>query len=77
MYLAPVLDCLDGSIRSFKMDTNMKAELCIAAFKQACRQDDSWGKILHSDRGSQYTSNNFRVEFAMHGAIQSMSGTGE
>lgn len=76
LYLAPVLDCFDGSIRGFKMDTNMKAELCIEAFKQACRQDGAWGMILHSDRGSQYTSTKFREELAKHGAIQSMSGTG-
>jgi transposase InsO family protein len=39
LYLAPVLDCYDGSIRGFKMDTNMKAELCVEAFKRACRED--------------------------------------
>lgn len=32
--------------------------------------------IFHSDRGSQYTSLEFRALLARYGAIQSMSGTG-
>lgn len=76
LYLAPVMDCYDGSIRGFKMDTNMKADLCVEAFKNACREDGARNMILHSDRGSQFTSNIFRTTLAQYGAIQSMSGTG-
>lgn len=76
LYLAPVLDCYDGSIRGFKMDTNMKAELCVEAFKLACREDGARRMILHSDRGSQFTSNIFRNTLAQYGAIQSMSSVG-
>ena len=32
--------------------------------------------ILHSDRGSQFTSGKFRAALAKYDAIQSMSGTG-
>jgi len=32
--------------------------------------------ILHSDRGSQFTSAAFRKVLAQYGAVQSMSGTG-
>ena len=32
--------------------------------------------ILHSDRGSQFTSADFRKVLARYGAVQSMSGTG-
>jgi transposase InsO family protein len=76
LYLAPVLDCYDGSIRGFKMDTNMKAELCVEAFKLACRRDGARGMILHSDRGSQFTSSIFRNTLAQYEAIQSMSSVG-
>ncbi|MDD3889441.1 MAG: IS3 family transposase [Syntrophomonadaceae bacterium] len=76
LYLAPVLDCYDGSIRGFKMDTNMKAELCVEAFKLACREDGARGIILHSDRGSQFTSNIFRNTLTQYGVIQSMSSVG-
>jgi len=76
LYLAPVLDCYDGSIRGFKMDTNMKAELCVEAFKLACRGDGARGMILYSDRGSQFTSNIFRNTVTQYGVIQSMSSVG-
>jgi len=32
--------------------------------------------ILHSDRGSQFTSAAFRKVLARYGAVQSISGTG-
>jgi putative transposase len=76
LYLAPVLDCFDGSIRGFKMDSNMRAELCVEAFERACRSDGAKGMILHSDRGSQFTSSIFRKALKKHGAIQSMSSVG-
>ena len=76
LYLAPVLDCYDGSIRGFKMDSNMRAELCIEAYERACRSDGAEGMILHSDRGSQFTSQAFREALKKHGATQSMSGVG-
>ena len=76
LYLASVLDCYDGSIRGFKMDTNMKAELCLEAFKLAGRRHGGRGMILNSDRGSQFTSNTFRNSLTQYGAIQSMSSTG-
>src|SRR5665647_695767 len=49
LYLAPILDCYDGGILSFKMDTNMKAELCVAAYEAACQATGARGMILHSD----------------------------
>ena len=76
LYLAPILDCYDGSILGFKMDTNMKAELCVEAYENACKATGAHGMILHSDRGSQFTSQLFRKSLANQGAIQSMSGVG-
>jgi putative transposase len=76
LYLAPILDCFDGSIRGFKMDINMKAELCDEAFRRACQKDNARCMIIHSDRGSQFTSHLFRDTLKEYGAIQSMSGTG-
>lgn len=54
----------------------MKKELCIKTFESACRSQSAVGMILHSDRGSQFTSTAFRKALARHGAIQSMRGTG-
>lgn len=76
LYLAAVLDCFDGSIQGFQMAGHMRAELCVEAFENACRKSGGRGMILHSDRGSQFTSGKFRAALAKYGAIQSMSGTG-
>ncbi len=76
LYVAPVFDCFDGAIVGLSMDDNMRKELCIKAFEQACRSQNASGMILHSDRGSQFTSGDFRAALAKYGAVQSMSGTG-
>jgi len=76
LYVSPVFDCFDGAIVGLAMDDNMRKELCIEAFEQACRRQKAYGMIFHSDRGSQYTSGDFRTSLARYGATQSMSGTG-
>jgi transposase InsO family protein len=76
LYLAAVLDCYDGKIVGFGMDDNMRAELCKDAFELACRKENAYGMIFHSDRGSQFTSGLFRSALSARGAVQSMSGTG-
>jgi transposase InsO family protein len=60
LYIAAVLDCYNGEIVGLTMDDNMKKELCIRAFESACRTYDAHGMILHSGRGSQFTSADFR-----------------
>ena len=75
LYLAAVLDCFDGSIQGFHTADHMRAELCVQALENACRAGIE-GAILHSDRGSQFTSQAFRSALRQHRLIQSMSGTG-
>jgi transposase InsO family protein len=77
LYLSAILDCYDGVIVGFKIDDNMRAELCEAAFVNACKRHNAYGMIFHSDRGSQYTSGLFRKALARYKAIQSMSYTGK
>jgi transposase InsO family protein len=76
LYISPILDCFDGQIVGLAMDDNMRKELCISAFEQACLRHNAYGMIFHSDRGSVYTSQKFREVLKSHGAVQSMSGTG-
>jgi transposase InsO family protein len=76
LYLAAVLDCYDGKVVGFGMDDNMRAGLCRDAFELACRKENAYGMIFHSDRGSQFTSGLFRSALSARGAVQSMSGTG-
>ncbi|MDO5559801.1 MAG: IS3 family transposase [Oscillospiraceae bacterium] len=77
LYVSPIMDCCSGEILSLEMRDNMKKELCIDTVKclyKQCRL--AQGVILHSDRGSQYTSDVFRSELRKHGITQSLSGTG-
>lgn len=76
LYVSPVMDCFDGAIVGLSMDDNMRKDLCIEAFESAARRQNAYGMIFHSDRGSQYTSTDFRKSLKRHGAVQSMSGTG-
>lgn len=76
LYVAPVQDCFNGEIVGLAMDDNMRKELCISAFENACRSRGARGMILHSDRGSQFTSGEFRKSLKRYDAVQSMSGTG-
>lgn len=76
LYVVPVMDCFGGDIVGLAMDNNMRAEICVRALESACMHTGGRGMIVHSDRGSQYTSEEFRSSLARHGAVQSMSGTG-
>ena len=76
LYVAPILDCFNGEIVGLSMADNMRADLCVKALEAACQYTKAHSVILHSDRGSQFTSTAFRLSMEKHGAIQSMSGTG-
>ncbi len=55
----------------------MKAELCIETVKNAVfAYPNLKGAILHSDRESQYTSENYRQELNTCVLIQSMNSAG-
>ena len=75
IYVSPMFDCYDGGIIALQIDSNMRAELCIKTVRQALTKKNG-GIIIHSDRGSQYTSEAYRKELQKYGAIQSLSGTG-
>lgn len=74
LYISPILDCFNGEILSLKMRSNMKKELCIDTVTAIGRMRFPDGAILHSDRGSQYTSEEFRKILKSHGIQQSLSG---
>lgn len=74
LYISPIMDCFNGEILSLCMRDNMKKELCIDTVKAMASRFPVRGAILHSDRGSQYTSEAFRTELARQGLTQSLSG---
>ena len=75
LYISPIFDCFNGEILSLCMDTNMKKELVVNTLKAAVnRYPGLKGAVIHSDRGSQYTSEAFREALRSNGMIQSLSG---
>ena len=56
------------------MRSNMRKELCIDTFNAEAKRFPLNGAILHSDRGSQYTSEAFRKTLSNAGVLQSLSG---
>lgn len=74
LYISPILDCYNGEILSLIMRDNMKKELCIDTFHAVTKRYKLNGCILHSDRGSQYTSEAFREALSNAKVQQSLSG---
>jgi len=77
LYVSPIMDCYSGEILALEMRDNMKKELCIdTVLNLKMKFKTLENVILHSDRGSQYTSEKFRNILKKYGIIQSLSGTG-
>ena len=78
LYVAPVLDCFGGEIVSIAMKSHMKKELCIQAIDDAYKsRNPGSGVLIHSDAGSQYTSDQFKKKLGGYRAVQSMSDVGK
>lgn len=74
LYLAAVIDLGSRRVVGWSMADHMRAELICDALGMAIAQRrPRAGLILHSDRGSQYTSGEFAELCAHHGIAQSMS----
>ena len=77
LYVSAIFDCFDSSVLGLAMETNMKATLCEHTLDNAyLAYPNLRGAILHSDRGTQYTSETYRKALAKYGIIQSMNSAG-
>lgn len=77
LYLATWIDLCTRKIVGWSMSPRMTADIVVAAFRMALfRQNGRFPKLVHSDRGSQYASDDFRAELEKYGCIQSMSRKG-
>ena len=77
LYVSAVFDCYDSCVLGLATDTNMRASLCVQTLKNAhdaCH--DLRGVIIHSDRGAQYTSQEYRAAVSRYGILQSMNSAG-
>ncbi len=77
LYLAIVMDLYSRRIVGWSMDRNMNRHLVVDALTMALDSRLPEGELIHhSDRGAQYTSDDFRSELVKHGIQCSMSGRG-
>jgi len=78
LYLACVMDLGTRRIVGWSMGESPRSGLVVDAIKMAIEQRrPSRGMVVHSDRGSQYSSRAYRSIIESHGLIISMSGKGK
>ena len=77
LYTSAIFDCFDLTVLGLSMDTNMKAPLCVETLDNAMMAFPGLkGAIIHSDRGTQYTSEVYRKAIKKYGINQSMNSDG-
>lgn len=77
LYLAVIIDLFDGQVIGWSMSSRMEKQLVIQAVLMALwRKQDKESVILHSDRGSQYTSHEYQQFLKDHQIVSSMSAVG-
>lgn len=78
LYLAVVIDLYSRKVVGWSMGSRMKAQLVCNALRVAVWQRrPKPGLIVHSDRGSQYASRDYRRLLKAHGFTGSMSRKGD
>jgi putative transposase len=77
LYLAVVVDLYHGLVVGWSMSQRMDKQLVIQAVLMALWQKSTSDPvILHSDRGSQFTSHEYQLFLRDHNVVCSMSGVG-
>jgi putative transposase len=77
LYLATVIDCHSRRVVGWSMADHMRTDLtCDAISMAATNVDFGPGAVFHSDRGSQYTSEQFRAHLKAHKLLPSIGRTG-
>jgi putative transposase len=78
LYLAAIMDLYSRKIVGWAMSHRLKESLVINALNMALlRRKVDGNLLLHSDRGSQYASDNFQQVLNDHGILCSMSRKGD
>jgi transposase InsO family protein len=77
VFLAVILDAFSRRVIGWALDRNMEDELTLTALRMALsRRSIQPGLVHHSDRGSQYASNDYIDLLKAHGIDISMSRKG-
>ena len=75
-YLATVIDCFSRRVVGWAIADHMRTDLIIDALRMAIVHRNPKCVIFHSDRGSQYTSDEFRQFCRANGVRPSVGRTG-
>lgn len=77
LYLATVIDCFNREVIGYAMADHMRTSLVVEAIEMAGRNHPLLpGCVFHSDRGTQYTSDEFASAVADLGISRSVGRTG-
>ncbi len=77
LYLATVIDCYSKAVIGWSMSDSLHTDLVCAAIDAAADYIDLQPDcIFHSDRGTQYTSCQFRTHLTKYGLRSSVGRTG-
>ncbi len=80
VYLSVIMDLHSRRVISWVVEPHLKTQLVVETLKKALKTRPNVVPkeiVFHSDRGVQYTSEEFRQELKKFGIVQSMSGKGD
>lgn len=77
LYLSTWIDLFSRKIVGWSMSSRMTADIVVDAFRLGVFRQKAVPTLVHSDRGSQYASHDFRKELKNSGCQQSMSRKGD
>lgn len=76
LYIAAIFDCFNLKVLGIAIREYMSVELVIEVLRNAyIKYPQIRGAIIHSDRGSQYTSKEYREAIKLYGLKQSMNSS--
>ena len=77
-YLTVFIDLFSRIVVGWDLSASLERHSTMRALNKAImRRRPGQGLMIHSDRGVQYTSKNFKAMLAKHGFVQSMSRKGD
>ena len=77
LYLAVILDLFSRRVVGWSLSERLERQLAVDALEMALAERHPAGGLLHhSDRGSQYASQQYQQLLARHGLVCSMSRRG-
>lgn len=77
LFLSPILDLYDNSIIAYNISNKNDCNLVFTMFDEAIKKHPDSRPILHSDRGFQYTSKEFKNKIEKIDIEHSMSRPGK